>query len=74
MEKYYRLVIEILKEGLSDVMSSGEIDRENALKGLRTLQIEVDRREVVCEPVEELKALENDLFWLLSDLTEEKEK
>lgn len=74
MEKYYRLVIEILKEGLSDVMSSGEIDRENAIEGLRTLQIEADRREVVCEPVEELKALENDLFWLLSDLTEEEEK
>lgn len=72
MEKYYRLVIEILKESLSDVMSSGEIDRENALKGLRTLQIEGDRREVVHEPVEELKALQNDLFWLLSDLTEEK--
>lgn len=74
MEKYYRLVIEILKECLSDVMSSGEIDRKNAIKGLRTLQMEADRREVVYEPAEELKALEGDLFWLLSDLTEEKEK
>jgi hypothetical protein len=68
MENYSRLVIDVLKQALSDYVASGEIDVEQVKNAILRLEFEIDRRIVARESTEELEALRNDLFWLNCDL------
>lgn len=68
MENYSRLVIDVLKQALSDYVASGEIDAEQVKNAILRLEFEIDRRIVTRESTEELEALRNDLFWLKCDL------
>lgn len=68
MENYNRLVIDVLKQALSDYVASGEIDVEQVKNAILRLEFEIDRRIVARESTEELEALRNDLFWLKCDL------
>lgn len=68
MEEYYRLVINTLKQTLSDYIVAGDIDREYVSKAVRQLEFETDRRVVNNLPIEEIDALRNDLLWVICDL------
>lgn len=68
MEKYNRLVIDTLKQALSDFVVTGDIDREQVGEAISMLEFETDRRIVNREPIEEIAALKEDLMWLKCDL------
>ena len=71
MEEYYRLVIDTLKQSLSDILASGDIDREMVSQNIRTLEFEIDKRIVGRQDHSELNALRSDLLWLKLDLCDE---
>lgn len=68
MEEYYRLVIDTLKQTLSDYIVAGDIDRKFVIKAVRQLEFETDRRVVNNLPIEEIDTLRNDLLWVICDL------
>lgn len=68
MEQYYHLVIDTLKQALSDYVSTGEIDMEQVTGAISRLEFETDRRIVNREPAEELASLRDTLLWLKCDL------
>lgn len=68
MEQYYRLVIDTLKQALSDYASTGALDPDGASEAILRLDMETDRRIVSGEPCGELASLKEDLMWLKCDL------
>lgn len=70
MEEFYRLVIDTLKQSLSDYVACGDIDREMISEAARKLEFEADRRVVNNLPIEELSELRNDLYWVTCNLFE----
>lgn len=70
MEKLNRLVIDTLKESLSEYVSTGSVDKAKIENAQKRLNFELDRRKVSNEPTEELEALRSDISWLKNDLFE----
>lgn len=68
MEQYYRLVIDTLKDALSDYVTTGDVDREHLREAASRLEMETDRRIVNREPIDEIAALKRDIYWVCCDL------
>lgn len=70
MENFNRLVIDTLKDSLSEYVSTGSVDKAKIENAQKWLNFELDRRKVSNEPTKELEALRGDISWLKNDLFE----
>lgn len=64
---YNRLVIDLMKDVIQKKEISSEYLKEVNLK----LGKELDRRKVNSHPIEEIKALYEDVLWLQSNISED---
>jgi len=71
MNEYYRLVIDTLKNAMSEYVSSGEVDMKNIANARQQLNFAIDSKIVDNQPHDELVQLREDLTWLQFDLFNE---
>ena len=71
MKEYYRLVIDSLKNAISEYVASGEIDTTTLAEARKKLDLAIDEGFVSNQPTEDLAALREDLAWLQFDLFNE---
>lgn len=68
MENFNRLVIDTLKESLSEYISTRSVDKTKIENAQKRLSFELDRCKVSNESTEEIEALRGDISWLKNDL------
>lgn len=70
MENFNRLVIDTLKDSLSEYVSTGSVDTAKIENAQKRLNFELDRRKVSNESTKGIEALRSDISWLKNDLFE----
>jgi len=66
-----RIVIDTLKQSLSDYVSTGFVDERSLSDAQLKLNIAIDQRKVDGETYEDLQTLMNDILWVKHDLFEQ---